>query len=682
MSHEPYKTYIFRSVTSIGYQTENTMVDRVAKRMILLTAVILFICARKAYSVSPNAGTVTDDFSGHPCDRECVQGESYVCIYDFYIHNYHTFTADCGDCPFTQSDCFNPACVSANGHRKGIVTVNKMIPGPPIHACKMDTLVINVHNHMIGTEGVAIHWHGIHQRDYPHMDGVGMLTQCPIPSGASFQYRFPAVQSGTHFYHSHAGINRADGMYGAMVIREANDIHENKYDFDLPEHSIVVNDWLKELAVERFFCHILGTGCSDIPLAILVQGHGKGDPHTLNGVDYYTPYSEFHVEQGKKYRFRIIGNGILHCPFKISVDDHVIEVIATDGSPVKGVVVDSVVVQTGERYDFVLHANQPIDNYWFRVLGIGDCKYGPTHQEAILRYTGSGTGYPSGGTEWIDGDRAGSQVNPLNRNYSPGVDIPVTHLESLLPNDHWLSLPPDVYMAWDVHFTATVNPHTHDEHTPQINHITNRIPPMPLLGAQSEHQLIDESFFCNSSTISEDCETTMCACIHRPYADLCQIVEVILIDEGKFFNDSNHPMHLHGYEFRVIGMEKLGEFTTKEHVLDLDGPNHDGLPRNLNYPVGKDTVTIPNGGYTILRFYADNPGFWFFHCHIEFHVDVGMGAFFQVGGYDQIPRVPADFPTCGSYLYSAVSNTNHRLGCLRRGSSQNMVHDVSLYGWN
>lgn len=139
----------------------------------------------------------------------------------------------------------------------------------------------------------------------------------------------------------------------------------------------------------------------------LVPGHGKGEPFSKNGVDYFTPYSEFEVEPTKKYRFRIVGNGILHCPFKVSVDNHQIEVIATDGHPFKSVMADSVVVQTGERYDFVLHANQAVGNYWMRFLGIGDCKFGPTHQEAILRYVGAPAGDPSGGTTWTDGDRAG-----------------------------------------------------------------------------------------------------------------------------------------------------------------------------------------------------------------------------------------------------------------------------------
>lgn len=95
--------------------------------------------------------------------------------------------------------------------------------------------------------------------------------------------------------------------------------------------------------------------------------------------------------------------------------------------------------------------------------------------------------------------------------YTAGVDIPVTNLESLMPDDPWLSHPVDVHMAWDVHFTETNNPHTHDEHTPQINHITNQIPPVPLLGQQSEDRMIPEV----NSTIHCSLETRVHLKLHN-----------------------------------------------------------------------------------------------------------------------------------------------------------------------
>lgn len=64
----------------------------------------------------------------------------------------------------------------------------------------------------------------------------------------------------------------------------------------------------------------------------------------------------------------------------------------------------------------------------------------------------------------------------------------------------------------------------------------------------------------------------------------------------------------------------------------------------------KDTITVPDGGYTIVRFVADNPGYWIFHCHIEYHVEVGMALVFKVGEHKQMLPMPKDFPTCSNYM--------------------------------
>ena len=33
-------------------------------------------------------------------------------------------------------------------------------------------------------------------------------------------------------------------------------------------------------------------------------------------------------------------------------------------------------------------------------------------------------------------------------------------------------------------------------------------------------------------------------------------------------------------------------------------------------PMRRDTVTVPPGGSTTIRFRADNPGAWLLHCHV------------------------------------------------------------------
>lgn len=71
--------------------------------------------------------------------------------------------------------------------------------------CKGDMVVIDVVNKMKG-RSTTIHWHGILQRGTPFMDGVPMVTQCPIVDGQTFRYSFLAEDPGTYFWHSHDGM--------------------------------------------------------------------------------------------------------------------------------------------------------------------------------------------------------------------------------------------------------------------------------------------------------------------------------------------------------------------------------------------------------------------------------------------------------------------------------------------
>ena len=57
---------------------------------------------------------------------------------------------------------------------------------------------------------------------------------------------------GTHYYHSHSGLQRIDGMYGAIVVREAEDIHSALYDHDLADHVLLVQDWMHKLASSEY----------------------------------------------------------------------------------------------------------------------------------------------------------------------------------------------------------------------------------------------------------------------------------------------------------------------------------------------------------------------------------------------------------------------------------------------
>lgn len=79
--------------------------------------------------------------------------------------------------------------------------------------------------------------------------------------------------------------------------------------------------------------------------------------------------------------------------------------------------------------------------------------------------------------------------------------------------------------------------------------------------------------------------------------------------------DANHPFHLHGHDFRVVAMERLGSNVTLDEVKRADREGK--IRRKLDRAPIKDTVTIPDGGYTVIRFHANNPGLFSDFCFIQ-----------------------------------------------------------------
>lgn len=161
-----------------------------------------------------------------------------------------------------------------------------------------DEIVVDVTNGMV-TDGTTIHWHGQHVKDHPYMDGVPFVTQCPILPGNTFRYSFKAMQVGTHFWHSHIGMQRADGLFGPLIVRKSKDIdkHTNLYDYDLSDHIIVIIDWGQVTGVDKFLSHHHNIG-DNKPTTLLINGLGrfaKFDPE--RNLSVFTPTARFAVEE-------------------------------------------------------------------------------------------------------------------------------------------------------------------------------------------------------------------------------------------------------------------------------------------------------------------------------------------------------------------------------------------------
>ncbi|XP_049393373.1 LOW QUALITY PROTEIN: laccase-1 [Solanum stenotomum] len=120
-----------------------------------------------------------------------------------------------------------------------------------------------------------------------------------------------------------------------------------------------------------------------------------------------------------------------------------------------------------------------------------------------------------------------------------------------------------------------------------------------------------------------------------PYGTRLEIV----FQDTNFLNQENHPIHVHGHNFFIVG-RGFGNYD-----VDRDTKNY-----NVVDPPERNTVGVPVGGWAAIRVITDNPGVWFIHCHLEEHTSWGlaMGLIVQSGQHPSqcLLPPPHDFPAC------------------------------------
>jgi len=164
----------------------------------------------------------------------------------------------------------------------------------------------------------SVHWHGLLQKGTGAMDGVPGITQCPIPPGHSFTYRFRATTYGTTWYHSHFSLQYSEGLVGPLLINGPTSA-----DWDVDLGAVILQDWYHTPVFDLWFKERQSPG---VPADnSLINGKNK------NGS--VGEYSEFKFQKGKKYRMRIV-NTSTDQHFKFSIDNHVMTVQQADFVPI------------------------------------------------------------------------------------------------------------------------------------------------------------------------------------------------------------------------------------------------------------------------------------------------------------------------------------------------------------
>jgi CopA family copper-resistance protein len=530
---------------------------------------------------------------------------------------------------------------------KRAIAVNGSIPMPTLTFTEGDTAEIYVHNNL--KEETSLHWHGLFLPN--KMDGVPFVTQMPIKPGATYLYKFPIIQHGTHWYHSHSGLQEQIGMYGAFIMNK-------REEWDIPTIPVVLSEWLNMKPDEAHRSLHAATdwfavqkGAEQTYLEAIKLGwfktKVKNEWKRMNAMDLTDIYYDNFLINGKnqsqqpqfkagdKVRLRI-ANGGASDYFWLSYSGGKITVVATDGNDVEPVEVDRLIIAVSETYDVVVTIPEnksyeflatPEDRTKFTSMWLGSGEKVPAVRWKRPKYFAgmkmmNDMMDMNGNLVEMEGMEMKNQIMDMNTVMYPEITGEETRSEKKVER-----------MEKKGAGMKQTSPSTEKggvEVNKPMDHSSSNMAGMDMAASPSERAGGEASDIVslNYEMLRAPEKTTLPSGPWREIKfDLTgnmnryvwsldnRVVsesDKILIRKGEniriiLFNNSmmRHPMHLHGHDFRLLNGQ--GENAILKNIIDI-------------MPMEKDT----------LEFNAnERGGDWFFHCHILYHMMSGMGRLFS-----------------------------------------------------
>ncbi|XP_062160107.1 laccase-21-like isoform X2 [Alnus glutinosa] len=533
-----------------------------------------------------------------------------------------------------------------------MLVVNDSFPGPVIQVHKGDTVYVNVHNQ--GYYGVTLHWHGVKQPRNPWSDGPEYITQCPIQPGSNFTYEVIfSDEEGTLWWHAHSDWTRAT-VHGAIVILPPVG---STYPFANPdeEEIVVLAAWykgdLKELVDEA-----LETG-TDLPHsnAYTINGEPGDFCACSNGTTY-----RWMVDYGKTYLLRVV-NAVMNAELFFAVAGHNLTVVGMDGHYIKPISTSYIMISPGQTMNVLLTANQPLGHYYIAARQYSSedpavTGFDHVNTTAILQYRGNYTitsspSFPSTLPLYLDFIAASNFTNRIrslaNKDYPINVPLNITKRMYITVSMNSLycstcSGGNDSIIGTSMNNISWLNPSTDVLHAYYRNIsgvFTRDFPDYP----PSFYNFTGDEF---SESIDLTVQGTKVKVLNYG-----EVVEIVFQGTNVLKGSVNHPMHLHGYSFYVVG--------TGANNFDNET---DPKGFNLVDPPEVNTFGVPKKGWLAIRFVANNPGVWFWHCHLDRHMSWGMNTVFIVKNgattESSIRQPPVYMPSCKVPLNYWIQNND------------------------
>ncbi|MCP9757350.1 copper oxidase [Lacihabitans sp. CCS-44] len=519
--------------------------------------------------------------------------------------------------------------VNFNGKEKRAIAVNGQIPMPTLTFTEGDTAEIHVYNELKKT--TSLHWHGLLLPNKE--DGVPNLTQMPIKPNTTHIYRFPIIQHGTHWYHSHSGLQEQIGMYGNFVmLKKPKDPTFRKGIDDLPTVPIVLSEWTdyKPENVHRMLHNVtdwfaIRKNATQSYAEAIRAGHLKtkllNEGKRMLAMDvsdvYYDkifmngkPSTDIKIIDGKplkagdKVRLRI-SNGGASSYFWLKYAGGKMTVVANDGNDVEPVEVDRFLIAVSETYDVVISI--PAESTAFEFLATTEDR---TNSASI--YFGDGVKQlisPMPRLKYFEGMKMMNSMMKMNGNLDDmGMKMSLNQMDMnvvMYPEITGNSKPkqteddPNRYNANSLADIVTLNYAMLK--SPTITSLPDNVP-VKELKFELTGNMNRYVWSMDNKVVSES--------------------DKILVKKGEnvkiiIYNGSmmRHPMHLHGHDFRLLNGK--ANHAPLKNIVDI-------------MPMETDT----------LEFNANAEGDWFFHCHILYHMMSGMGRVFSYENQAPNPLIP------------------------------------------
>lgn len=521
--------------------------------------------------------------------------------------------------------------VNITGNPSIAKTVNGMLSGPTLRWKEGDTVTINVTNNL--NEDTSIHWHGIILP--ASMDGVpGFSNFNGIKPGETFTYKFPILQSGTYWYHSHSGFQEQEGVFGAIIIEPKI---KDPYEYDR-EYVISLSDWsdekpssvyrklklsasyynFKQRTVGDFFDEVKEKGFFEAFSERKMWNEMKMTDRDISDVSGYTytylmngenPATGFKAlfKNGEKIRLRFINSAAMTF-FDVRIPGLKMTVVAADGNNIQPVTVDEFRIGVAETYDVIVEPEvnkaysifaQSIDRsgYALGALTFDEKVIAQTPQMdafPILTHADMGMGGTSDNNSEHDMSTMETQKPTMNHsmmghdmstmNSNQKKEIPITKLEestgvqvdAVAMNPQYRLDDPGVGLRDNGRRVLTyadlksLTPTTNDKYP-------DREIILRLTGNMERYM-----WSINGITYKD------AKPLEFKYGERLRIT---------YINDTmmNHPMHLHGM------------------WSDLETGDDNYLPR-------KHTIVVQPGSKISFRVNVDAKGSWAYHCHLLYHM--------------------------------------------------------------